>query len=96
MKDGAVVRQYVDPTNPLLITNLKLLLDQKATVLARIKLRNPNAAVENNLTILADKDTPYWVLMQVLYTASQATASAGADEAISFGKFRLTVLRRES
>jgi biopolymer transport protein ExbD len=96
VQNDAILPEYVGAEDRYLIKPLKAILDQKATELAAIQRRNPKATVEDNLTILADKDTPYQVLMQVLYTASRATASLGPDESLSFGKFRLTVLKRES
>jgi biopolymer transport protein ExbD len=96
VENDQIPPEFVAKDDRYLILPLKAILDEKANGLAAIQRRNPKATVEDNLTILADKDTPYFVLMQVLYTASRASAAVGPDEELSFGKFRLTVLKKES
>jgi biopolymer transport protein ExbD len=45
-----------------------------------------------NLQILADKNTPYHILMQVLYSATRAQAEK-AGKQLFFDKYRLMVMR---
>jgi biopolymer transport protein ExbD len=97
IKDDAILPQYLDPNKNLLIPNLKTVLDKKAEKLAAIQTYHPNLKVMDHLAIVADKDTPYFVLMQVLAT-SAAASSAGfkeAKEPVTFGRYRLTVLRKD-
>ena len=94
IKDSAILPQDVSEENTYLIPNLKKELDKKAEYFVNLIKVSPNFQVQGNLTILADKDIPYFVLMQVLYTVSRASAGE-SDREFSFSKFRLTVLRRE-
>jgi biopolymer transport protein ExbD len=95
VENGMVVAKYLTPSDSYSIVPLKKLLDEKARRLAILQKRNPQTKVQDNLTILADQDTPYFVIMQVLVTASRASGGEGAD-ALSFGTFRLTVLKKET
>ena len=54
--------------------------------LEQIAARNPNAPFDGMVTITADKNTPYRVLSEVLYTVGQAR----------FGKYRLVVLSKNA
>jgi biopolymer transport protein ExbD len=47
-----------------------------------------------NLEILADKDTPYYVLLQVSYTAGQSYVDVG-EHRFGYDKYRLKVRRGE-
>jgi len=90
---GAVVPGDLDKKNNYLIPNLQKALDKKAAQLATMQAHNPHLKIQNNLTILADKDTPYMIVMQVMYTSSRASGGPQEQE-LSFGTFRLTVLKR--
>ena len=83
---------YVDPSdkqggaNSYLVTPLLAAMGQERTRLEMIAARNPQAPFEGLVTISADKNTPYRVLAEVLYTVGQAR----------FGKYRLVVLSRNA
>jgi biopolymer transport protein ExbD len=94
IEDYTILPQYISDENMFLIPNLKKELNKKAEYFVQLLKINPKYQVQGNLTILSDKDTPYFVLMQVLYTVSRASARK-LDQEFSFSKFRLTVLRQE-
>lgn len=83
---------YVDPSdkqggaNSYLVTPLLAAMQQERTRLEAIAARNPSAPFEGLVTISADKNTPYRVIAEVLYTVGQAR----------FGKYRLVVLSRNT
>jgi biopolymer transport protein ExbD len=94
IKDDLILPQYLSTDDSYLIPDLMKELDKKAAYFVNLKKAFPDFEVQGNLTILADKDTPYVVLMQVLDTVSRVSAGEPGQE-FSFRKFRLTVLRQE-
>jgi biopolymer transport protein ExbD len=89
--NGQVDPQYVADDNRYLIPNLKEAVTREVNRQLRLEKLGDRFKFQGNLTILADKDTPYHIIMQVLYTAGQAAGGVGQD--VSFDKFRLMVMR---
>lgn len=83
---------YVDPSdkqggaNSYLVMPLLAAMDQERTRLESIGAANRTAQFEGLVTISADKNTPYRVLAEILYTVGQAR----------FGRYRLVVLSRDA
>ena len=95
MQNGIVNPKYVSENNKYMLPNLKMLLDREAERQIKLEKLNPKLKFQGNLLILADKDTPYHTIMQVLYTSGQAKGGTPENE-VAFGKFRFTVLRTAS
>jgi biopolymer transport protein ExbD len=55
-----------------LIKELKEKLDQKAETIKKISQINPSVKFEGKISVIADKDLPYWLITQILYTAAEA------------------------
>jgi biopolymer transport protein ExbD len=96
LANGVIPDKYLDvnaerPTG-YLIPNLKEVVTKEANRQLRLEKLGERFKFQGNLTILADKDTPYHVIMQVLYSAGQA-AGGTEEQKISFDKFRLMVMR---
>lgn len=68
-----------------LIPELHKALVKKAEGIKYIAERNPQVKFEGKILVIADKDTPYWLITQVLYTAAEA----------SFDKYNLVALRQK-
>ncbi len=94
IENNLILPQYVSEENSYLIPDLQEELNKKAEYFVNLLKISPDLKVQGNLTVLSDKDIPYFVLMQVLYTVSRASAGE-LDREFSFSKFRLTVLRQE-
>lgn len=94
IEDGSVKPDYISPDNRYILTSLKKTLDNKAARLSRLQQLDPSLTAQDNLTILADRDTPYLILMQVLYTVSKVSGGEPGHE-VSFGRYRLSVLKKE-
>jgi biopolymer transport protein ExbD len=93
--DGVVDEKALQPDNTYLIPLLRDAVGREATRQLRLEKYGDRFKFQGNLTVLADKDTPYHIIMQVLYSAGQATAGRGENE-ISFDKFRLMVMKSET
>jgi biopolymer transport protein ExbD len=94
LKNSNVLPEYISKDNNYEIVALKNELDKKAEEFVNLLKLNPDYPIQSNLTVIADKDTPYRVLMQIFYSASAAWAQKD-DKKFSFSKFRLTVLRQD-
>lgn len=90
--NSAVDPEYISERNGYLIPGLKTALDAQAKRQISLQNLRPDLKFQGNLTLLADKETPYHIIMQVLYSAGQASTGE-AGNAVGFTKFRLTVLR---
>lgn len=93
--NGAIPQDFLSKENPYMVPNLKAALDQQAETLNRLAKLHPKLKAQDNLMILADKRTPYHVLMQVMYSASKASSSASGENKMAFRKYRLTVMKLE-
>jgi biopolymer transport protein ExbD len=94
VQNGSVPDKFLDARNKYLITNLEAAVGREVTRQVRLEKFGDKFKFQGNLTILADKDTPYHVIIQVLYSAGQATGDqTGIGRPISFEKFRLMVMR---
>lgn len=88
---GAIPDAELSNDNPMLIPDLQSALTNW------LRLAIVNKAGEEktfNLEILADKDTPYFMLLQVSYTAGQSYVDVG-DARFGYDKYRLKVRRAE-
>jgi biopolymer transport protein ExbD len=94
IESDLILSEYLSADDSYLIPDLKKELDKKAVYFVNLKKAFPDFEVQGNLTILADKDTPYVVLMQVLDTVSRVSEGDPGQE-FTFRKFRLTVLRKD-
>lgn len=94
--NGVIDTPFISETNRYLIPALKTALDQEAKRQLNLQKLKPGLESQGNLTVLAHKVTPYNIIMQVLYTAGQASVVDEAGKDFGFSKFRLTVLRSES
>lgn len=88
---GAIPDTALSAETPMLIPDL-----QKALMnWLRLAVVNKGGDEKTfNLEILADKDTPYYVLLQVSYTAGQSYIDVG-DHRFGYDKYRLKVRRAE-
>ncbi len=91
---GVVEKSMIDERNDYLIPALKEAVAKEVNRQLRLEKLGDRFKFQGNLSVLADKDTPYHVIMQVLYSAGQAGGGAGQE--ISFDKFRLMVMRSVS
>ncbi|NLH48389.1 MAG: hypothetical protein GX444_07275 [Myxococcales bacterium] len=92
--NGTVDEKYVDSENQYLIPTLQKALVKEAEQQGRLSQINEQFKFQGNLTILADQDVPYHIIMQVIYSAGQAVASEKVGS-VSFSKYRLMVLRSD-
>jgi len=93
--NGTIPEKFLDKPGGYLVTNLERAVGREVTRQLRLQQFGDRFRFQGNLTILADKDTPYHIIMQVLYSAGRATGeqTAGQPATISFDKFRLMVMR---
>ncbi|MFH1017496.1 MAG: biopolymer transporter ExbD [Pseudomonadota bacterium] len=54
------------------LPELSRVLERKAKGIQFIASKNPSIKFEGKILVIADKDTPYWLVTQVLYTAAEA------------------------
>lgn len=88
---GAIPDAELSGDNPMLIPDLQTGL----TNWLRLAIVNKAGDEKTfNLEILADKDTPYYLLLQVSYTAGQSFVDVG-DQRFGYDKYRLKVRRGE-
>lgn len=88
---GAVPDGELSSDNPMLIPDLQTEL----TNWLRLAIVNKSGEERTfNLEILADRDTPYYMLLQVSYTAGQAYIDIG-EARFGYDKYRLKVRRAE-
>jgi biopolymer transport protein ExbD len=66
-----------------LIKELHQALTRKADGIKAIAKLNPAIKFEGKILVIADKDTPYWLITEVLYTAAEA----------QFDRYNLVALR---
>ncbi|MFH1262078.1 MAG: biopolymer transporter ExbD [Pseudomonadota bacterium] len=66
-----------------LIKDLHKALVKKADGIKEIERLNKSITFEGKILVIADKDTPYWLITEVLYTAAEA----------QFDKYSLVALR---
>jgi len=66
-----------------LIPELHKALLKKAKGIKYIASKNPQVKFEGKILVIADKNTPYWLVTQVLYTAAEA----------EFDRYNLVALR---
>jgi biopolymer transport protein ExbD len=65
LEDQAKKRDFMLP-------DLLKVLQRKAEGIKFIAAKNPSIKFEGKILVIADKDTPYWLITQVLYTAAEA------------------------
>ena len=94
--NGRIDDEYM--SSQYIIPNLKQRLGEEVKRQMNLQRLRPGLKFEGNLTVLADKDTPYQIIMQVLYSAGQASIPDENDPSKSVGltKFRLTVMRSDT
>lgn len=68
-----------------LIGELHKALTEKAAGIKEIAKLNPSIKFQGKILVIADKDTPYWLITSVLYTAAEA----------QFDKYNLVALRED-
>jgi biopolymer transport protein ExbD len=68
-----------------LIPELSKALQAKAKKIKDMALRNNQVTFDRNVMVLADKDTPYWLITAVLYTSAEA----------EFDQYQLVALRHD-
>jgi biopolymer transport protein ExbD len=66
-----------------LIRELHTALVKRADSIKQIANLNPSVKFEGKILVIADKDTPYWLITEVLYTAAEA----------QFDRYNLVALR---
>jgi biopolymer transport protein ExbD len=89
IKGGAVPDSEADPDSPMLVPGLQTALRNWI----RLAVVSKGAEEKQlNLQLLADKGTPYQILLQVFYTAGQSNVDV-ADHTFAFTKYRLMVQR---
>lgn len=96
VQSGSVPDKYLDGANKYLISNLEAAVSKEVSRQLKLAKFGEKFKFQGNLTVLADKDTPYHIIMQVLYSAGRATGqqtTSGGVVPISFDKFRLMVMR---
>jgi len=94
VKDGVVEQQYISEKNKYLIPNLQEMVKREVERQIHLTKISSKFRFQGDLTILADKDTPYFMIMQVMYTSGRATGTVEQTE-IGFDKYRLMVMRSE-
>lgn len=99
VQDDAVanINKGAIPDAELSSENAMLIPDLQTALTNWLRLAIVNKAGEErtfNLEILADKDTPYYMLLQVSYTAGQSYVDVG-DSRFGYDKYRLKVRRAE-
>ena len=55
-----------------MLPDLLKVLQRKAEGIKFIASKNSSIKFEGKILVIADKDTPYWLITQVLYTAAEA------------------------
>lgn len=68
-----------------LITELHKALQAKAKKVKDMTKVNPQIQFDHKIMVLADKDTPYWLITSVLYTSAEA----------EFDQYQLVALRHD-
>ena len=87
IKNGVVDPKFVAEGRPYLVPSLQAALDKEAE-----KQSKYSQKFQGNLMILADEETPFQIIMQVLYSAGQAKYGPPGQE-LTFSKYRLMVQR---
>jgi len=96
VKDGQVVPKYLSSDNNLLITNLREALNMEIDRQFKLaKLGGKSFEMQGNLLIIADVGTWAQTVIQIFYTAGQATGTPTGEEKPSFSKYRLAALKEE-
>jgi biopolymer transport protein ExbD len=80
-KEGQLKQQ--SEKRDFLIRELHTALVKKAEGIKQIAALNTSIKFEGKILVIADKDTPYWLITQVLFTAAEA----------QFDKYNLVALR---
>ncbi|MCB0272554.1 MAG: biopolymer transporter ExbD [Bdellovibrionales bacterium] len=78
LKGQSRKRQYM-------IKDLNTALLQKAGAIKEMAKINPNIVFDHKIMVIADKDTPYWLVTSVLYTSAEA----------GFDQYNLVALRKD-
>lgn len=68
-----------------MIKELHTALTKRADGIKEIAKLNPSIKFEGKILVIADKDTPYWLITEVLYTAAEA----------QFDRYNLVALREK-
>ncbi len=71
-KDTASKMEEQAKKRDFLLPELHKALLKKAEGIKYIASKNPSVKFEGKILVIADKDTPYWLITQVLFTAAEA------------------------
>lgn len=85
--DGAKLKELEGQTQQrnFLIKDLQAALIKKADGIKYIATKNPEIKFDGKILIIADKDLPYWLITQVLFTAAEA----------GFEQYKLVAMREK-
>lgn len=88
--NGAVESRWLSPSNSYVIPSLEETLSN--WLKWHLFFKGPGGKPNMSLEILADKETPYRIIMQVLYTAGKAKGER-ENHQVFFDNYRLLVMR---